>query len=264
MRPDDRAASASAGAPSVRAAARANAAAPFAAPFHHGAPLGSPSVILRSSEAGGRSEVDARIAMERGVARIILATTTRMGSKLTPLDRITIEALGATGEARRVDLAAARTGARGSMLTDEDVRDIIAGRACSCVRVRRHAVVGALHSGHAYRPACQQISSAISKPREIIGTSISVRAGDRRTPYARWSHRRNPRGRGRGRETLPSLPRRTRTSRTAASTTSATRISPSGCAGAAKKIRAMQSRTALASAFLIPRLISDRTKTVSS
>ena len=37
MRPDDRAASASAGAPSVRAAARANAAAPFAAPFHHGA-----------------------------------------------------------------------------------------------------------------------------------------------------------------------------------------------------------------------------------
>ena len=130
MRPDDRAASASAGAPSVRAAARANAAAPFAAPFHHGAPLGSPSVILRSSEAGGRSEVDARIAMERGVARILLATTTRMGSKLTPLDRITIEALGATGEARRVDLAAARTGARGSMLTDEDVRDIIAGRAC--------------------------------------------------------------------------------------------------------------------------------------
>ena len=263
MRPDDRAASASAGAPSVRAAARANAAAPFAAPFHHGAPLGSPSVILRSSEAGGRSEVDARIAMERGVARILLATTTRMGSKLTPLDRITIEALGATGEARRVDLAAARTGARGSMLTDEDVRDIIAGRACSCVRVRRHAVVGALHSGHAYRPACQQISSAISKPREIIGTSISVRAGDRRTPYARWSHRRNPRGRGRGRETLPSLPRRTRTSRTAASTTSATRISPSGCAGAAKKIRAMQSRTALASASSTPRLISDRTKTVS-
>ena len=263
MRPDDRAASASAGAPSVRAAARANAAAPFAAPFHHGAPLGSPSVILRSSEAGGRSEVDARIAMERGVARILLATTTRMGSKLTPLDRITIEALGATGEARRVDLAAARTGARGSMLTDEDVRDIIAGRACSCVRVRRHAVFGALHSGHAYRPACQQISSAISKPREIIGTSISVRAGDRRTPYARWSHRRNPRGRGRGRETLPSLPRRTRTSRTAASTTSATRISPSGCAGAAKKIRAMQSRTALASASSTPRLISDRTKTVS-
>ena len=263
MRPDDRAASASAGAPSVRAAARANAAAPFAAPFHHGAPLGSPSVILRSSEAGGRSEVDARIAMERGVARILLATTTRMGSKLTPLDRITIEALGATGEARRVDLAAARTGARGSMLTDEDVRDIIAGRACSCVRVRRHAVVGALHSGHAYRPACQQISSAISKPRGIIGTSISVRAGDRRTPYARWSHRRNPRGRGRGKETLPSLPGRIRTSRTAASTTSATRISPSGCAGAAKKIRAMQSRTALASAFLIPRLISDRTKTVS-
>ena len=247
----------------MRAAARANAAAPFAAPFHHGAPLGSPSVILRSSEAGGRSEVDARIAMERGVARILLATTTRMGSKLTPLDRITIEALGATGEARRVDLAAARTGARGSMLTDEDVRDIIAGRACSCVRVRRHAVFGALHSGHAYRPACQQISSAISKPREIIGTSISVRAGDRRTPYARWSHRRNPRGRGRGRETLPSLPRRTRTSRTAASTTSATRISPSGCAGAAKKIRAMQSRTALASASSTPRLISDRTKTVS-
>ena len=152
----------------MRAAARANAAAPFAAPFHHGAPLGSPSVILRSSEAGGRSEVDARIAMERGVARILLATTTRMGSKLTPLDRITIEALGATGEARRVDLAAARTGARGSMLTDEDVRDIIAGRACSCVRVRRHAVVGALHSGRAYRPACQQISerSAISKPRK--------------------------------------------------------------------------------------------------
>ena len=168
MRPDDRAASASAGAPSVRAAARANAAAPFAAPFHHGAPLGSPSVILRSSEAGGRSEVDARIAMERGVARILLATTTRMGSKLTPLDRITIEALGATGEARRVDLAAAWTGARGRMLTDEDARDIIAGRACSCVRVRRHAVVGALHSGRAYRPACQQISerSAISKPRK--------------------------------------------------------------------------------------------------
>ena len=157
-----------------------------------------------------------------------------------------------TGEARRVDLAAARTGARGRMLTDEDARDIIAGRACSCVRVRRHAVVGALHSGRAYRPACQQISerSAISKPREIIGTSISVRAGDRRTPYARWSHRRNPRGRGRGKETLPSLPGRTRTSRTAASTTSATRISPSGCAGAAKKIRAMQSRTALASAFI--------------
>jgi hypothetical protein len=64
-----------------------------------------------------------------------------------------------TGEARRVDLAAAWTGARGSMLTDEDARDIIiAGRACSCVRVRRHAVVGALHSGRAYRPACQQIS----------------------------------------------------------------------------------------------------------
>ena len=159
MRPDDRAASASAGAPSVRAAARANAAAPFAAPFHHGAPLGSPSVILRSSEAGGRSEVDARIAMERGVARILLATTTRRGSKLTPLDRIAIETLGMkTGEARRVDLAAAWTGARGRMLTDEDARDIIAGRACSCVRVRRHAVVGALHSGRAYRPACQQIS----------------------------------------------------------------------------------------------------------
>ena len=51
--------------------------------------------------------MDARIAMERGVARILLATTTRMGSKLTPLDRIAIEALGATGEARRVDLAAA-------------------------------------------------------------------------------------------------------------------------------------------------------------
>ena len=244
MRPDDRAASASAGAPSVRAAARANAAAPFAAPFHHGAPLGSPSVILRSSEAGGRSEVDARIAMERGVARILLATTTRRGSKL---DRIAIEALGATGEARRVDLAAAWTGARGRMLTDEDARDIIAGRACSCVRVRRHAVVGALHSGHAYRPACQQISSAISKPREIIGTSISVRAGDRRTPYARWSHRRNPRGRGRGRETIPNLPGRIPTSRTAASTTSATRISPSGCRGAAKKT--MQSlMTALATA----------------
>lgn len=142
MRPDDRAASASAGAPSVRAAARANAAAPFAAPFHHGAPLGSPSVILRSSEAGGRSEVDARIAMERGAARILLATTTRRGSKLT-LDPIAIEALGMkTGEARRVDLAAAWTGARGRMLTDEDARDIIAGRACSCVRVRRHAVVG--------------------------------------------------------------------------------------------------------------------------
>lgn len=169
MRPDDRAASASAGAPSVRAAARANAAAPFAAPFHHGAPLGSFSVILLSSEAGGRSEVDARIAMERGVARILLATTTRRGSKLTPLDRIAIEALGMkTGEARRVDLAAAWTGARGRMLTDEDARDIIAGRACSCVRVRRHAVVGALHSGRAYRPACQQISerSAISKPRK--------------------------------------------------------------------------------------------------
>ena len=204
--------------------------------------------------------------MERGAARILLATTTRRGSKLTPVDRIAIETLGMkTGEARRVDLAAARTGARGRMLTDEDARDIIAGRACSCVRVRRHAVVGALHSGHAYRPACQQISSAISKPREIIGTSIalSVRAGDRRTPYARWSHRRNPRGRGRGKETLPSLPGRTRTSRTAASTTSATRISPSGCAGAAKKIRAMQSRTALASASSTPRLISDRTKTVS-
>ena len=135
----------------MRAAARANAAAPFAAPFHHGAPLGSPSVILRSSEAGGRSEVDARIAMERGVARILLPTTTRRGSKLTlaKLDRIAIEALGMkTGEARRVDLAAAWTGARGMMLTDEDARDIIiAGRACSCVRVRRHAVVGALHSG---------------------------------------------------------------------------------------------------------------------
>ena len=78
-------------------------------------------------------------AMERGVARILLATTTRRGSKL---DRIAIEALGATGEARRVDLAAAWTGARGRMLTDEDARDIIAGRACSCVRVRRHAVVG--------------------------------------------------------------------------------------------------------------------------
>ena len=97
--------------------------------------------------------------MERGAARILLATTTRRGSKLT-LDPIAIEALGMkTGEARRVDLAAAWTGARGSMLTDEDARDIIiAGRACSCVRVRRHAVVGALHSGRAYRPACQQIS----------------------------------------------------------------------------------------------------------
>ena len=114
--------------------------------------------------------MDARIAMERGAARILLATTTRRGSKLTPLDRIAIEALGMkTGEARRVDLAAAWTGARGSMITDEDARDIIiAGRACSCVRVRRHAVVGALHSGRAYRPACQQISerSAISKPRK--------------------------------------------------------------------------------------------------
>ena len=195
--------------------------------------------------------MDARIAMERGVARILLATTTRRGSKLTPLDRIAIETLGMkTGEARRVDLAAARTGARGRMLTDEDARDIIAGRACSCVRVRRHAVVGALHSGRAYRPACQQISER--RYFEAAGNNRHlhiVRAGDRRTPYARWSHRRNPRGRGRGKETLPSLPGRTRTSRTAASTTSATRISPSGCAGAAKKIRAMQSRTALASAF---------------
>ena len=123
--------------------------------------------------------------MERGAARILLATTTRRGSKLTPLDRIAIEALGMkTGEARRVDLAAAWTGARGRMLTDEDTRDIIAGRACSCVRVRRHAVVGALHSGRAYRPACQQISerAAISKPREIIGTSIA-RATDARPTH---------------------------------------------------------------------------------
>jgi hypothetical protein len=178
------------------------------------------------------------------------------------LDPIAIEALGMkTGEARRVDLAAAWTGARGSMLTDEDARDIIiAGRACSCVRVRRHAVVGALHSGRAYRPACQQISERF----QAAGNNRHLHIQAIRTPYARWSHRRNPWGRGRGKETLPSLPGRTRTSRTAASTTSATRISPSGCAGAAKKIRAMQSRTALASAFLIPRLISDRTKTVSS
>ena len=198
--------------------------------------------------------------MERGVARILLATTTRRGSKLTPLDRIAIEALGMkTGEARRVDLAAAWTGTRGRMLTGEDARDIIAGRACSCVRVRRHAVVGALHSGRAYRPACQQISERF----QAAGNNRHLHIQAIRTPYARWSHRRNPWGRGRGKETLPSLPGRTRTSRTAASTTSATRISPSGCAGAAKKIRAMQSRTALASAFLIPRLISDRTKTVS-
>ena len=186
MRPDDRAASASAGAPSVRAAARANAAAPFAAPFHHGAPLGSPSVILRSSEAGGRSEVDARIAMERGVARILLATTTRMGSKLTPLDRITIEALGATGEARRVDLAAARTGARGSMLTDEDVRDIIAGRACSCVRVRRHAVVGRASQWTRVSASVSANLRAISyfEAAEIIGTSISfARATDARPTH---------------------------------------------------------------------------------
>ena len=81
--------------------------------------------------------------MERGVARILLATTTRRGSKLTPLDRITIEALGATGEARRVDLAAAWTGARGRMLTDEDTMDIIAGaprvRAFECVGTRSWA-----------------------------------------------------------------------------------------------------------------------------